>query len=51
MLNTDFGKLINKSMNEKKEKRPDETLKGEIVDFLKIRDKKTNKDIIKTRGQ
>lgn len=43
--------MINKSMSEKKDKKPDESLKGEVADFLKIRDKNTNKDIIKTRGQ
>lgn len=41
--------MINKSM--KNEKKPDENLRGEMADFLKIRDKKTGKDIIKTRGQ
>jgi hypothetical protein len=35
----------------KNEKKPDETLDGELSEFLKIRDKKTGKDIIKTRGQ
>lgn len=38
-------------MSEKKDKKPDETLKGELAEFLKIREKETGRDIIKTRGQ
>lgn len=42
--------MINKQ-NNTPTKTPDENIKGELSEFLKVRDKQSGRDLIKTRGQ
>jgi len=42
--------MINKNMSEKKEKKPDDTLNASVAAKLVIKDSKTKKVVLKTRG-